>query len=64
MSVGRGNLLYIHEKCLSGGIGSFVSARIKFLDISGSTIIRYKNSREKIDINFLALHSALYIKKT
>lgn len=46
MSVGRGNPLYIYEKCLSDGIGSFVSARIKFLDISGSTIIRYKNSRE------------------
>lgn len=28
MSVGRGNLLYIYEKCLLDGIGSFVSARL------------------------------------
>lgn len=45
MSVARGNLLYIYEKCLLDRIGSFVSARRKFLYISGSTIIRYKNSR-------------------
>lgn len=46
MSVARGNILYIYEKCLLDGIGSFVSAWIKFLYISGSTIIRSKNSRE------------------
>nr|YP_009364304.1 hypothetical protein [Ophiocordyceps sinensis]ARF03396.1 hypothetical protein [Ophiocordyceps sinensis] len=51
MSAVRGNPIYIYEKCSSEGfklIGSFVSARRagKFLDISGSTIIRYKNSGE------------------
>jgi group I intron endonuclease len=51
MSAVRGNLIYIHEKCSSEGfklIGSFVSARRagKFLDISASTIIKYKNSGE------------------
>lgn len=51
MSEVRGNPIYIYEKCTSEGfilIGSFISARRagKFLDISGSTIIRYKNSGE------------------
>nr|YP_009254035.1 hypothetical protein [Hypomyces aurantius]ANC62720.1 hypothetical protein [Hypomyces aurantius] len=51
MSAVRGNPVYIYEKCSSEGfelIGSFVSARKagKFLDISGSTVIRYKNSGE------------------
>lgn len=42
MSVGRGNPLYIYEKCLSEG--SFVSARLKFLDLSG---IRYKGNFQR-----------------
>nr|QIM59409.1 cytochrome oxidase subunit II [Tolypocladium sp.] len=51
MSLVRGNPIYIYEKCSSEGfklIGSFVSAKRagKFLDISGSTIIRYRNSGE------------------
>lgn len=51
MSAVRGNPLYIYEKCSSEGfklIGLFVSARRagKFLNISGSTVIRYKNSGE------------------
>lgn len=51
MSAVRGNPIYIYEKCNTEGfklIGSFVSARRagKFLEISGSTIIRYKNSGE------------------
>ena len=51
MSLVRGNPIYIYEKCTSEGfklIGSFVSARRagKFFDISGSTIIRYRNSGE------------------
>lgn len=51
MSAVRGNTIYIYEKCSSEGfklIGLFVSARRagKFLDISGSTVIRYKNSGE------------------
>jgi len=50
-SINRGNPVNIYEKCSSEGfklIGSFVSARraAKFLDISGSTVIRYKNSGE------------------
>lgn len=49
MSAVRGNPVHIYEKCSSEGfklIGSFISARRagKFLDISGSTIIRYMNS--------------------
>lgn len=51
MSTVRGNPVNIYEKCSSEGfklIGSFVSARkaAKFLDISGSTVIRYINSGE------------------
>jgi len=51
MSTVRGNLVNIYEKCSLEGfklIGSFVSARRagKFLDISGSTVIRYMNSGE------------------
>jgi group I intron endonuclease len=51
MSAVRGNPVNIYEKCSSEGfklIGSFVSARRagKFLDISGSTIIKYMNSGE------------------
>jgi group I intron endonuclease len=51
MSSVRGNPIYIYEKCSSEGfklIGSFVSARrvAKFLEISGSTIIKYRNSGE------------------
>jgi len=51
MSAVRGNPVNIYEKCSSEGfklIGSFVSARRagKFLDISGSTVIRYMNSGE------------------
>lgn len=47
----HGNPINIYEKCSSEGfklIGSFVSARkaAKILGISGSTIIRYKNSGE------------------
>lgn len=49
MSTKRGNPVNIYEKCSSDGfklIGSFVSARraAKFLEISGSTVIRYMNS--------------------
>jgi len=51
MSAVRGNPVNIYEKCSSASegfklIGSFVSARRagKFLDISGSTVIRYMNS--------------------
>jgi group I intron endonuclease len=45
------NTIFIYEKCSSKGfelIGSFVSARraAKFLDISGNTVIKYKNSGE------------------
>jgi hypothetical protein len=51
MSAVRGNPVNIYEKCSSEGfklIASFVSARRagKFLDISGSTVIRYMNSGE------------------
>jgi len=51
MSAIRGNPVNIYEKCSSEGfklIGSFVSARRadKFLDISGSTVIRYMKSGE------------------
>ena len=51
MSSVRGNPIYIYEKCTSEEfklIGQFISARRagKFLDISGSTIIRYRNSGE------------------
>lgn len=49
MSSKRGNPVNIYEKCTSEGfklIGSFVSARRagKFLEISGSTILRYMES--------------------
>ena len=49
MSSKRGNPVNIYEKCTGEGfklIGSFVSARRagKFLDISGSTIIKYMKS--------------------
>jgi group I intron endonuclease len=49
MSTKRGNPVNIYEKCTSEGfklIGSFVSARraSKFLDISGSTVVRYMKS--------------------
>jgi len=49
MSIVRGNPVNIYEKCSLEGfkfIGSFVSARRagKFLGISGSTIIKYRNS--------------------
>ena len=51
MSTVRGNPVNIYEKCSSEGfklIGNFISARRagKFLDISGSTVIRYMNSGE------------------
>ena len=51
MSTKRGNPVNIYEKCSSDGfklIGSFVSARraAKFLEISGSTVIKYMNSGE------------------
>jgi group I intron endonuclease len=51
MSAFRENPVNIYEKCSSEGfklIGSFVSARraAKFLEISGSTVIRYMNSGE------------------
>jgi len=51
ISAAHGNPVNIYEKCSSEGfklIGSFVSARRagKFLDISGSTVIRYMNSGE------------------
>ena len=47
----HGNPVYIYEKCSISGfklIGSFVSARraAKFLDISGSTVIKYMQSGE------------------
>ena len=49
MSSARGNPVNIYEKCSAEGfklIGSFISPRRagKFLEISGSTIIKYKNS--------------------
>ena len=49
MSTKRGNPVNIYEKCSTEGfqwIGSFVSARraAKFLDLSGSTVIKYMNS--------------------
>jgi group I intron endonuclease len=49
MSTKHGNPNRVHGKCSSEGfklIGSFVSARTaaKFLDISHSTVVRYKNS--------------------
>ena len=49
MSKSHGNPVNIYEKCSSEEfklIGSFVSARraAKFLDMSGSTVIRYMNS--------------------
>ena len=49
MSTKRGNPVIIYEKCSSEGcelIGRFVSARRagKFLDISGSTVVRYMKS--------------------
>jgi group I intron endonuclease len=49
MSTKRGNPVNIYEKCSSEGfklIGSFVSARraSNFLDISGSTVVRYMKS--------------------
>jgi group I intron endonuclease len=51
MSAVRGNPVNIYEKCSSEGfnlIGSFVSARRagKFLEMSGSTVIKYMNSGE------------------
>ncbi len=51
MSTKRGNPVNIYEKCSTEGfklIGSFVSARKagKFLDISGSTILKYIKSGE------------------
>lgn len=51
MSKSQGNPVNIYEKCSSEDfklIGSFVSARraAKFLDMSGSTVIRYMNSGE------------------
>jgi len=51
MSAIRGNMVNIYEKVSSEGfklIGCFVSARraAKFLDISGSTVIKYMNSGE------------------
>lgn len=64
MSAVRGNPVNIHEKCSSASegfklIGSFVSARRagKFLDISGSTVIRYMNSGDifKERYKFLSL---------
>lgn len=49
MSTKRGNTVNVYEKCSSEGfklIGSFVSARraAKFLEMSGSTIIKYMKS--------------------
>ena len=49
MSSKRGSSVNVYEKCDKEGfklIGSFVSARraAKFLDMSGSTVIRYMNS--------------------
>ena len=49
MSSVSGNMVNIYEKCSSEGfklIGTFVSARraAKFLDMSGSTVIRYMKS--------------------
>jgi group I intron endonuclease len=51
MSSVRGNFVNIYEKCTLEGfklIGSFVSARraAKFLNMSGSTVIRYMRSGE------------------
>ena len=51
ISTKRGNPVNIYEKCESEGvelIGSFVSDRRagKFLDISGSTVVRYMKSGE------------------
>jgi hypothetical protein len=51
MNAIRDNTVNIYEKCSSEGfklIGSFVSAirAGKFLDISGSTVIRYMNYGE------------------
>ena len=51
MSSVRGNPVNIYEKCTSEGfklIGSFVSARraAKFLNMSGSTVIKYMKSGE------------------
>lgn len=51
ISQSRGNPVNIYEKCSSEGfklIGSFVSARraAKFLDMSGTTVIKYMNSGE------------------
>lgn len=49
LNTNKGNPVNIYEKCSSEGfklIGSFVSARraAKFLDMSGSTVIRYMQS--------------------
>ncbi|KAF2647135.1 hypothetical protein K491DRAFT_615086 [Lophiostoma macrostomum CBS 122681] len=49
MSTKRGNPVNVYEKCSSEGfklIGGFVSARraSNFLDISGSTVVRYMKS--------------------
>jgi group I intron endonuclease len=49
MNIKKGNLVNIYEKCSSEEfklIGSFVSARraAKFLEMSGSTVIKYMNS--------------------
>ena len=49
MSTKRGNPVNVYEKCDKEGfklIGSFISARraAKFLDMSGSTVIKYINS--------------------
>lgn len=61
ISTKRGNSVNIYDKCSSEGfklIGSFVLARraAKFLEMSGSTVIRYmKSGAIKTDINFLLL---------
>ena len=49
MSSKRGTSVNVYEKCDKEGfklIGSFISARraAKFLDMSGSTVIKYINS--------------------
>ena len=49
MSSKRGSSVNVYEKCDKEGfklIGSFISARraAKFLDMSGSTVIKYINS--------------------
>lgn len=49
MSTKHGNSVDVYEKCSAQGfklIGSFVSARRtgKFLDISGSTVVKYMKS--------------------